>query len=50
VSSAATLAQVKTTSVAKLEPPPKYILGAAWGPQRERMTAGIFFPLYLVLR
>lgn len=27
----------------------KKILGAAWGPQAERMKAGIYFPLYLVL-
>ena len=25
------------------------ILGAAWGPQRERMEAGIYFSLYVVL-
>lgn len=24
-------------------------LGAAWGPQRERMASGIYFPLFLVL-
>ena len=25
------------------------ILGAAWGPQKERMDAAIYFPLFLVL-
>ena len=25
------------------------VMGAAWGPQRARMDAGIYFPLYLVL-
>lgn len=24
-------------------------MGAAWGPQKERMDAGIYFPLFLVL-
>lgn len=28
---------------------PKYVLGGAWGPQRERMDAAIYFSLYLVL-
>jgi hypothetical protein len=28
---------------------PNVILGAAWGPQKERMDAGIYFPLFLVL-
>jgi Dam-replacing family len=28
---------------------PRQVLGAAWGPQRERMEAGIYFPLFLVL-
>jgi len=28
---------------------PKQLLGAAWGPQRERMEAAIFFPLFVVL-
>ncbi|QSI28447.1 hypothetical protein GNX71_02150 [Variovorax sp. RKNM96] len=44
------LAQVKSMSVRKLDPMPKQILGAAWGPQRERMDAGIYFPLFLVLK
>jgi hypothetical protein len=25
------------------------ILGAAWGPQKQRMDAGIYFPLFIVL-
>ena len=28
---------------------PNSVLGAAWKPQQERMDAGIYFPLYLVL-
>ena len=28
---------------------PSSVLGAAWKPQEERMNAGIYFPLYLVL-
>jgi hypothetical protein len=31
------------------EDPPKRLLGAAWEPQRLRMEAGIYFPLFLVL-
>jgi hypothetical protein len=44
------LAQVKTASVADVSQVPKTILGAAWRPQQERMKAGIYFPLYIVLR
>lgn len=44
------LAQVKTATVSDPNKPPRSILGAAWGPQHERMKAGIYFPLYLVLR
>lgn len=43
------LAQVKTSKTEDIETLPKTILGAAWGPQEERMNSGIFFPLYLVL-
>lgn len=43
------LAQVKTASVRKIDSIPRFILGAAWGPQKQRMKAGIFFPLFLVL-
>ena len=28
---------------------PAQVLGAAWGPQQERMDAAIYFPLFLVL-
>ena len=28
---------------------PKAILGAAWGPQMERLESGIYFPLFVVL-
>jgi hypothetical protein len=44
------LAQVKTANVKKLDPPPKRVLGAAWGPQKERMDSSIYFPLFLVLK
>ena len=44
------LAQVKTTTVADVSKIPRSILGAAWEPQRQRMNAGIYFPLWLVLR
>jgi type II restriction enzyme len=44
------LAQVKTATVADVLKVPSSVLGAAWGPQRERMKAGIYFPLFLVLR
>lgn len=43
------LGQVKTQTVRDINSIPGAILGAAWRPQRERMTAGIFFPLFLVL-
>ena len=43
------LAQVKAKSVTRLDSIPKTILGAAWGPQEERMRAGIYFSLFLVL-
>jgi len=44
------LAQVKTATVSDVSRVPKSILGAAWAPQRERMKAGIYFPLFIVLR
>jgi hypothetical protein len=44
------LAQVKTATVKILSLPPKHVLGAAWGPQKERMDAAIYFPLFLVLK
>src|SRR4051794_27227874 len=43
------LAQVKATTVAAVDVLPRQILGAAWAPQRDRMEAGIYFPLFLVL-
>jgi len=43
------LAQVKASTSADGVTPPAKLLGAAWGPQRERMQAGIYFPLFLVL-
>lgn len=44
------LAQVKTMRVDDVAKRPRSILGAAWGPQEKRMKAGIYFPLFLVLR
>ena len=44
------LAQVKAATVKELSPLPKQVLGAAWGPQKERMDAAIYFPLFLVLK
>ena len=44
------LAQVKTKTVKDIDTLPSNILGAAWGPQKERMDAGIYFPLYIVLK
>jgi type II restriction enzyme len=43
------LAQVKATIVKDVAVIPKAVLGAAWGPQKERMDAAIYFPLFLVL-
>jgi type II restriction enzyme len=40
------LAQVKTKALTKI---PATLAGAAWIPQKERMDAGIYFPLFLVL-
>jgi type II restriction enzyme len=44
------LAQVKAMNVPAVSPLPKQVLGAAWGPQRERMESGIYFPLFLVVK
>lgn len=44
------LAQVKTATVSDTEVPPSRILGATWGPQKARIDAGIYFPLFLVVR
>lgn len=43
------LGQVKTTTVKNVEVIPSTLLGAAWKVQKERMDAGIYFPLFLVL-
>ena len=43
------LAQVKATRVKDVAAVPRKIMGAAWGPQRERMASGVYFPLFLVL-
>jgi len=43
------LAQVKSSNLKNINNLPNSILGAAWKPQQERMEAGIYFPLYLVL-
>lgn len=43
------LAQVKTANRPNVDVVPNQIPGAAWHPQFERMTAGIYFPLFLVL-
>jgi len=40
------LAQVKTKALTSI---PSMLAGAAWIPQKERMDAGIYFPLFLVL-
>lgn len=42
------LAQVKSVTVKEINSLPKQILGAAWGPQKERMDSGIYFPLFIV--
>lgn len=44
------LAQVKAMSVKSVSSLPRQVLGAAWGPQKERMDSGIYFPLFLVLK
>ena len=36
--------------VSALTPLPRQVLGAAWGPQKDRMDSAIYFPLYLVLK
>ena len=43
------LAQVKALTVDDIGNIPNSVLGAAWGPQKERMAAAIYFPLFLVL-
>ena len=43
------LAQIKTTHRKDINLLPNSILGGAWGVHKQRMDAGIFFPLFLVL-
>lgn len=43
------LGQVKSITSKDITKIPKTIIGAAWGPQKERMDAGIYFPLFVVL-
>lgn len=43
------LAQVKSSTSVDVGVIPATLLGAAWGPQKARMDAAIYFPLYLVL-
>jgi type II restriction enzyme len=43
------LGQVKSVTAKDINTMPKTILGAAWGPQKERMESGIYFPLFVVL-
>ncbi len=43
------LAQVKASTTANIDKIPPTVLGAAWGPQLQRMEAAIYFPLSLVL-
>ncbi len=43
------LGQVKAKTVLDGETLPASVLGAAWSVQKERMDAGIYFPLFLVL-
>src|SRR5512134_2108283 len=42
------LAQVKAAKVRNVDRLEKRILGAAWGPQKERMDSGIYFSLFYV--
>lgn len=34
---------------ANIDEPPKRLIAAAWHPQKERIDAGIYFPLFLVM-
>lgn len=43
------LAQVKTATVRDASKLPALVPGAAWNVQKERMEAGVYFPLFLVL-
>lgn len=43
------LGQVKAATAVVVDTIPKTAMGAAWEPQRQRMEAGIYMPLFLVL-
>ena len=43
------MAQIKTANVGNINNVPRSVPGASWSPQKARMDAGIYFPLYLVL-
>lgn len=43
------LAQVKAAAVNDLTQIPNYVPSAAWRPMQERLAAGIYIPLFLVL-
>lgn len=43
------LAQVKAVNSKDINRLPSKILGGAWGVQKDRMAAGIYFPLFIVL-
>ena len=43
------LAQVKATTVRDVDVLPDAVLGAAWGPQLERLDAEIYYALFVVL-
>jgi type II restriction enzyme len=43
------LAQVKASTCLDVAVLPKTLLGAAWSVQKDRMDAGIYFPLFIVL-
>ena len=40
---------MKASQVKDVYTIPNRVLGGAWGPTKERIDAGIYFPLYLVL-
>jgi hypothetical protein len=44
------MAQVKASTTSSLDVVPDRILGGAWSVQDERMSAGIYFPLFVVLK
>ncbi len=42
------LAQVKTKTMKSTNEPPRVIAGAGWNVQKERLDAGIYYPLFIV--